>query len=145
MPPATKITRQTQMEPAKSGPKISADGGRRNDRRINAARRTLTMMYDFCRGVMAHPSAPKHVRDDPELQGGIPAPGALRQTYLFYRPIGYWSPRILKRRCVAPDLQFVPRQSAFEPQQRAMQCVAGIERALSTCSSGGSRFLIISL
>jgi|SRR5215831_13884571 len=29
-------------------------------------------LYDFCCGVMAHPSAPKHVRDDPELKAEFP-------------------------------------------------------------------------
>jgi hypothetical protein len=29
-------------------------------------------LYDFCRGVMAHPDAPEHVRNDPELLAEFP-------------------------------------------------------------------------
>jgi hypothetical protein len=40
---------------------------------LNYDFRTHPSFHDFNRGVMAHPRAPEHVRNDPELRAEFPA------------------------------------------------------------------------
>jgi hypothetical protein len=70
-----------------------------------------------------------------------------RRNVIRHRSVGLREmlPRILWLGAWHRTCNFGHRQSAFEPQQSARQWVCGVERALSTCSSGGSPLLIISL